>query len=173
MEDVDNSARIIRINERPLTSVKNGFTRFASNDILFAKITPCMENGKGALVTNLTSNVGFGSTEFHVLRAKHPQSILFLYYWTLDPRLRLAAKNQMVGSAGQQRVPAEFFDNFLVAIPPLEEQEQIGKFLYQADLTIHQTEQKLVKLKRLKTGLMQDLLTNFNSIFQNGELQLS
>jgi len=70
MQDVSESGGIVSSVDIPFEKVSAGFTRFAENDVIFAKITPCMENGKGALATNLTNGIGCGSTEFHVLRAK-------------------------------------------------------------------------------------------------------
>ena len=74
MADVSENGRLFRKDTKFFRDVKSGFTRFAENDVLFAKITPCMENGKGALVRNLHNGIGCGSTEFHVLRAKHNNS---------------------------------------------------------------------------------------------------
>ena len=93
---------------RPLREVRKGYTRFRSGDVLFAKITPCMENGKAALTANLENNIGFGSTEFHVIRPNEPKTARLLWYFVRRPSFRSAAKQQMRGAAGQQRVPEEF-----------------------------------------------------------------
>lgn len=84
--------------------VKSGFTYFAENDVLFAKITPCMENGKGAIARNLKNGIGFGSTEFHVLRPKKEMiTPEWLYFLTTFQQFRKDAENNMTGSAGQRR----------------------------------------------------------------------
>ncbi|MEJ7804706.1 MAG: restriction endonuclease subunit S, partial [Telluria sp.] len=80
MSDVTESGDWVGRNERTLGVVRNGFTAFANGDVLIAKITPCFENGKGAHVTGLTNGIGFGSTEFHVLRARDGVSQRFIHH---------------------------------------------------------------------------------------------
>ena len=87
------------------STVWNGFTYFRRNDVLVAKITPCFENGKGACLNALSTEVGFGSTEFHVLRAGRSISPRFLYLLTTLPNFRQSGADEMTGAAGQQRVP--------------------------------------------------------------------
>src|SRR5947209_12826916 len=82
MEDVSESGHIIQIRERSTRAGSSGLSTFEDGDILFAKITPCMENGKGALVHGLFGKVGLGSTEFHVLRARPGVSNKYIYHWT-------------------------------------------------------------------------------------------
>ena len=114
--------------------VKTGFTYFAENDVLMAKITPCMENGKGAVAVGLTNGIGFGSTEFHVLRPiEDISSPYWIYIMTIIKAFREDAASNMTGSAGQRRVPATFLDNFKVALPPIELQEQFASFVKQLD----------------------------------------
>jgi len=127
------SATIIHPEIRHYAEVNKGYTPFRENDVLFAKITPCMQNGKAAIALNLHGGIGFGSTEFHVLR---PFSSL-LPQWVLayirQPSFRLAAEASFTGSAGQQRVPADFLKNIPIPVPPLPEQERIVKLLDEAD----------------------------------------
>lgn len=114
--------------------VKSGFTYFAEGDILFAKITPCMENGKGAIARNLKNGIGFGSTEFHILRPN--RSIItpeWLYVLTTFKQFRKDAEANMTGSAGQRRVPSNFLRNYKISIPPLEVQKQYVGILEQLD----------------------------------------
>lgn len=114
--------------------VKSGFTYFAEEDILFAKITPCMENGKGAIARNLKNGIGFGSTEFHILRPN--RSIItpeWLYVLTTFKQFRKDAEANMTGSAGQKRVPSIFLRNYKISIPPLELQKQYVGILEQLD----------------------------------------
>ena len=105
-----------------------GLTLFEARDVLFAKITPCMENGKGAFVESLPTRYAFGSTEFHVLR---PFSVdgKFLYYYTLNPFFRTYAAENMSGAAGQKRVSSRFLKDTRLFLPSLPEQQRIAGFL--------------------------------------------
>ena len=114
--------------------VKTGFTYFAENDVLFAKITPCMENGKGAVARGLHNGLGFGSTEFHVLRPISGKSNPYwIYTLTAFSQFREDAASNITGSAGQRRVPASFLEKYRVAVPPIELQEQFAAFVEQTD----------------------------------------
>lgn len=104
---------------------RKGYTKFKNNDVLFAKITPCMENGKSCVVHDLKQNIGFGSTEFHVLRCTTKILPQFIYYFIVRQEFRALAKNNMMGAVGQQRVPANFLKNLLIPLPPLSEQKEI------------------------------------------------
>ena len=114
--------------------VKTGFTYFAENDVLFAKITPCMENGKGAVAKGLHNGIGFGSTEFHVLRPISGKTDPYwIYTLTAFSQFRMDAASNMTGSAGQRRVPASFLENYRVSLPPIALQEQFAAFFEQTD----------------------------------------
>lgn len=115
---------------RDYIDVKKGFTYFYENDVLFAKITPCMENGKGAIARNLKNNIGFGSTEFHVLRPiEGVSNSEWLYRLTVLSVFRENAENNMSGSAGQKRVPTSFFDKFIISLPPFPLQNQFAEIV--------------------------------------------
>ncbi|MCB1133159.1 MAG: restriction endonuclease subunit S [Verrucomicrobiae bacterium] len=159
MQDVAESGGIRSAADFPFGSVCNGFTRFAENDILFAKITPCMENGKGALAKGLTNGIGCGSTEFHVLRAKEDNCPGFIYQVAQSHAIRQKAEMRMSGSAGQQRVQAEFFKTHRVHIPKPPEQRRIAEILTTVDEAMEQTEALVGKLEQMKAGLMHDLFT--------------
>ena len=117
--------------------VKTGFTYFAENDVLFAKITPCMENGKGAVAKGLHNGIGFGSTEFHVLRPISGKTDPYwIYTLTAFSQFRMDAASNMTGSAGQRRVPASFLENYRVSLPPIALQEQFAAFVEQTDKSI-------------------------------------
>jgi type I restriction enzyme, S subunit len=169
MSDVSESGQWIGRQERSLRSVSSGFTSFSDNDVLVAKITPCFENGKGTHVTNLVNGAGFGSTEFHVLRAYPGVSPRFIHHVSQSAQLRRAGEAHMVGSAGQKRVPREFFDVFRVPDFSHDEQIKISHVLDTLDTTIRQTEAIIEKLKQVKQGLLHDLLTR--GIDANGELR--
>lgn len=134
MPAVTEHGEIDATEKRKYDEVKTGFTYFAENDVLFAKITPCMENGKGAVARGLHNGIGFGSTEFHVLRPlKGVSDPQWIYTLTIFPQFRYDAANNMTGSAGQRRVPASFLESYRVAVPPIDLQEQFAAFVTQAD----------------------------------------
>ena len=108
-------------------SAIKGYTKFQDGDIIWARITPCMQNGKSALLQNLVNGKGCGSTEFHVVRIKS-KDVLPQYIHTLLRHFDVLsdAKKYFTGSAGQQRVPTSYLENLLIPIPPLEVQKQIS-----------------------------------------------
>lgn len=171
MNDVSESGEWLFRQTRPLCTVVAGFTTFAEGDVLVAKITPCMENGKGAHAVGLGNGIGFGSTEFHVLRARPGNQSRFVFHVTQWRMFRHAAARQMVGSAGQQRVQRQFFDEFRVAAFSPAEQVQVAMILDTLDTAIHKTEAIVEKLKQVKQGLLHDLLTR--GVDSNGELRPS
>ena len=118
---------------RRYAEVKKGYTAFSDGDVLFAKITPCMENGKAALASGLAGGRGFGSTEFHVLRARESVLPEWVYYFVRREPFRREAKRNFTGTAGQQRVPTSFLQEALVPVPPLEEQRRIVDLLARAE----------------------------------------
>ena len=124
MPDVTEDGRINTSVNRPFGEVKKGYTIFQEGDILFAKITPCMENGKGAQAIGLRNGIGVGSTEFHVLRPD-PYYLdgTWLYYLTAWSKFRREAEIHMTGSAGQKRVPKAFLEEYQVEIPTLIDQK--------------------------------------------------
>ncbi len=107
-------------------SVKKGYTHFINEDVLLAKITPCFENGKKAIVKNLPNGVGAGSTEFFVLRPRDGVVISkWIYYFISRWEIRVDGKKQMSGAVGQQRIPKEWLVKLEIPLPPLDEQERI------------------------------------------------
>jgi len=126
MPAVDAARGVISEPEvRPFSQVRKGYTAFREGDVIVAKITPCMENGKAAIVMNLENGLGFGSTEFHVLRSNGSVLPEYLYYFIRQESFRKAAEGEMTGSVGQKRVPAEFLKQSEIPLPPLSEQERI------------------------------------------------
>jgi len=113
--------------ERLLTKVAKGYTSFEDGDILFAKITPCMENGKIALAQNLTNGIGFGSTEFYVLRPSDQVVGEYIYHFVRQNQFREEARKSFTGTAGQQRVPKHFIQNALIPLPPIGMQRRFAK----------------------------------------------
>lgn len=134
--------------------VKKGFTYFAENDVLFAKITPCMENGKGAVAVGLKNKIGFGSTEFHVLRPKENINSVWLYTLTAMKSFRIEAERKMTGSAGQKRVPISFFETYNLGLPPIELQNQFADIVKQIDKQKSEIQKSLKEMQNLQETLM-------------------
>ena len=145
MEKVEADGQIDESEIRSACEVWDGFTYFRKEDILVAKITPCFENGKGAFLGSLQTDVGFGSTEFHVLRADRSILPKFLYHLTTTQDFRAQGTDAMTGAAGQKRVPSLFVEHFPIPIPPLNEQRAIAEFLDRETKLVD----KLVAKKRL------------------------
>ncbi|WP_211101724.1 restriction endonuclease subunit S [Azospirillum brasilense] len=122
----DEQGIILEHGVRPFGEVAKGYTRFQDGDVIFAKITPCMENGKIAVARGLHNGLACGSTEFHVLRPRE-NVVLADYLWRFLRRqsFRDEAQHHMSGAVGQQRVPVEFLKKTLVPLPPFEEQRRI------------------------------------------------
>lgn len=129
MEAVLASGEVDYSSKRLVKDVKSGFTSFKKDDVLLAKITPCFENGKGAYLNEMPTKYGFGSTEFHVIRANKHYVPHFLYYLTKTHMFMDFGEQMMTGSAGQKRVPTAFLENFEFASPSYEEQLNIVSFL--------------------------------------------
>lgn len=134
------------------SAVWNGFSYFRRSDVLVAKITPCFENGKGACLDALPTEVGFGSTEFHVLRAGHDISPRFLHLLTTLPDFRQSGADAMTGAAGQQRVPQAFVENYSLPLPPLPEQAAIVRYLDHIDGRIRRS----ISAKDRLIGLLEE-----------------
>ncbi len=159
MESVSNKGNFDLSTNKPLSEVIAGFTYFKDFDILLAKITPCFENGKGCLVSGLKNSIGFGTTEFHVIRAN--KSILpeHLYNHTKTTSFMNIGESEMKGAAGQKRVPQEFIENFLIPLPPLPEQKAIADFLDEKTGKIDSLLEKLERQKELLTEKRTALIT--------------
>ena len=126
MVAVDEAAgAIVAPEPRPIGEVWKGYKRFQNGDVIFARITPCMENGKAAIATNLLNGIGLGSTEFHVLRPSRKVSAEWIYHFVRQQSFRNEAARAMTGTAGQLRVPADFIAQAVIPLPPLAEQRRI------------------------------------------------
>ena len=132
MPCVSEDGKIDPSDIRQFIDVKKGYTVFQENDVLFAKITPCMENGKGAIARGLMNGIGCGSSEFHVLRANNEMVCPeWIYYLTAWSNFRREAEKHMTGSAGQRRVPKAYLENYDINVPSLPEQTKQTKVLSQ------------------------------------------
>tara|TARA_R110002051_G_scaffold320520_5_gene406005 strand:- start:4156 stop:5745 length:1590 start_codon:yes stop_codon:yes gene_type:complete len=119
------SGTIVEGVSRPLHEVNQGYTQFANGDVIFAKITPSMENGKSAVAIGLENGIGFGSTEFHVLRSRGAVLPEYLWRFVRQKAFREDAQKVMSGAVGQQRVPADYLKSHQLPLPPLPEQKRI------------------------------------------------
>ncbi|WP_427500959.1 restriction endonuclease subunit S [Methylomonas sp. MED-D] len=134
MSAVDEVAGVIARPEiRNYSEVAKGYTSFKEGDVLFAKVTPCMENGKAAIVGPLLNAIGFGSTEFHVLRPIDGVLPEYLFHFIRQPLFRKYAASSFVGTGGLQRVPPDFLARLKLPLPTLVEQKRIVEILKQAN----------------------------------------
>ncbi|WP_395243504.1 restriction endonuclease subunit S [Agromyces sp. MMS24-K17] len=152
MADVSEQGRTSEGSLRPYAEVRKGYTAFEDRDLLVAKITPCFENGKIAQA-ELQRQIGFGSTEFHVVRPK-PDSVdhRYLLHFLRSPRVRVAGERQMTGSAGQKRVPADFLRRLEIPLPRLPEQRRIAAILDEADALRAKRRTQLERLALLRSA---------------------
>src|SRR5262249_21239012 len=129
----EERADVMPQSVRTFGQVKAGYTYFRNGDVLVAKITPCFENGKIA-VAHLTHRHGFGSTEFHVIRAVEERlDRRYLVHFLRRERIRIEGERRMTGSAGQRRVPKSFIEGVEIPLQPLAEQRRIAAILDAAD----------------------------------------
>lgn len=158
MASVSDNGYIQSKIDRSLNEVRKGYTYFIENDILIAKITPCMENGKCAIAKNLTNNIGFGSTEFHIFRAKTGLDSSFLFYNLNQQNIREKAALAMTGASGHKRVPISFYENLTIPLPPLEIQEKIVQNIELVEQQIDFLNLKLEFLEKEKEKILQKYL---------------
>ena len=157
MENVSINGKVKTNIIKKYYEVKKGYSYFKENDVLFAKITPCMENGKSAVAKNLKNELGVGSTEFHVLRPKiNYINSVWLYNLVHFKWFRLMAEYKMTGSAGQRRVPSTFLKNFITIVPPLELQNQFAEFVEHVEKNKENIKSSLNQLETLYSALMQE-----------------
>ncbi len=144
--------------ERPFEEIKKGYTYFEENDVLFAKITPCMQNGKHVIARNLIDGIGFGTTEFHVIRPGDEVIPEWIHLYIRQPSILNEAATHFTGSVGQQRVPSYFLENLAIPLPPLSEQKRITAILNDrmADITCACTaiREKLETINQLPSAIL-------------------
>lgn len=129
MEAVGEYGGLELSTTRRLSEVDSGFTYFRDGDIVVAKITPCFENGKGALAAALSNGIAFGTTELHVLRATRAIERRFLFYVSVSDAFRHLGEGEMYGAGGQKRVPESFIKNLEHPLPPMSDQGIVVIFL--------------------------------------------
>jgi type I restriction enzyme S subunit len=121
----EESGRLDATQIRTIAILRKGYTPFIENDVIFAKITPCMENGKIAIASGLKNGLGYGSTEFIVLRPSAGLLPRFILHFLLQPSFRREAERRMTGAVGQKRIPLKYLSTHPLPLPPTSEQERI------------------------------------------------
>jgi len=163
MEAVGESGGLSLETTKQLADVKAGYTYFRDGDIVVAKITPCFENGKGALAAGLTSGIAFGTTELHVLRTNEGVDRRFMFYVTLSDAFRRLGEADMYGAGGQKRVSESFVRNFSPGLPSFPEQHAIAAFLdretARIDALVAKVREAIERLKELRTALISAAVT--------------
>ncbi len=163
MESVREEGGLDLGESKQLEEVVDGYTYFRDGDVLVAKITPCFENGKGALAADLTNEIGFGTTELHVLRPEEELGRRYLFYATMSHPFRKVGESTMYGAGGQKRVSDDFIRNLRWPIPPLDEQRAIATYLdretERIDALIEKKERLIDLLEEKRTALISRVVT--------------
>ena len=158
MEVIDETFSEITTMDKTTIEQASGFTKFREGDLLWAKITPCMQNGKSAIAKNLTNGLGCGSTEFYILRPKDERlAIEYLHVILHMKCVRETAMLYFGGSAGQQRVPASFLENFNLPLPSKEKQLEIANHVYalrQQAKTLQEEGKRILELAKQEVERM-------------------
>ena len=159
----DEIGKIKQFNFVTLKEVSSGYTKFRNRDIIFAKITPCMENGNCAIVHGLTHGISFGSTEFMVFRPLRKLTEKYLHYFLHNELFRKNAEPFMKGTAGQKRISSHYMATHYFTLPPLTEQKVIANYLdtktAQLDRKIDLLTQKATQYGKLKQSLINEIVT--------------
>ncbi|HHJ13588.1 MAG TPA: restriction endonuclease subunit S [Gammaproteobacteria bacterium] len=163
MEAIGEQGELDVTQTKPKEEVSNGYTLFFDGDVLVAKITPCFENGKGAVARGLAGGIGFGTTELYVLDPSDKLDEQYLYYLTVSEPFRKFGEASMKGAAGQKRVPDEFIQDYRLDIPPLETQRRIADYLdretARIDALVAEKEKMLALLEEKRTALISSKVT--------------
>lgn len=160
MPAVDAKEGIINKPEiKYFEEVQKGYTYFEENDVLFAKITPCMQNGKQAIARNLLNGFGFGTTEFHVIKPLEHILPEWIHSYIRQPHILYEAEQAFTGAVGQQRVPKDFLKTLEIPLPPLAEQKRIAKILTEqmaaAQKVTKTIKEELELINKLPASLLQ------------------
>lgn len=162
MEAVGEKGGLDTSRSKMLSDVSTGYTYCREGDVIVAKITPCFENGKGAVVENVTNGLAFGTTELHVLRSRHLDR-RFLFYVTISQPFRKLGEAEMYGAGGQKRVPTSFVEDYPQPIPPRFEQQAIATFLdretAKIDRLIEKKQLLIERLEEKRTALISQAVT--------------
>jgi len=160
MSSVSNDGFIKTKADRSWQDLKKGsYTYFRNGDIIIAKITPCMENGKCALATDLTNGIGLGSSEFHVFRAESSMIFnKFLFGLLNRPNIRLEAEKKMTGASGHRRVPIAWYEDLDIPVPSIEEQRRIVSQVEELEAEIKIARKKIENAASQKQAVLDKYL---------------
>lgn len=159
MASVSNKGYISKMEDKTLGSLRSGsYTYFAENDIIIAKITPCMENGKCAIAQNLTNGIGLGSSEFHVFRCSEKIDNRFLFGFLNRSSIREEAEKQMTGSSGHRRVPIEFYEKLEIPLLTMEQQLEIVSQIEDYQLEINKAQAIIDSFNERKNSILNKYL---------------
>ena len=160
MKDISENGQVDLSTIKMYEEVKKGFTNFENEDVLLAKITPCFENGKAAIVRNLINGYGFGSTEFYVLRP-HQKLILPEYVYSIIKSHSFAepGKYKMAGAAGQKRLAKEYVLNYKFPLPSIEMQERFAEKVREINSYIEEQQEELKNAKQMFQSLLHHAFT--------------
>ena len=159
MASVSDKGFIAEKIDRPLGDVrKGGYTYFRENDIIIAKITPCMENGKCALAQGLTNGIGMGSSEFHVLRTSERVLPHFIFSYLNRESIRKQAASAMTGASGHRRVPISFYESLQIPILPITNQQRIVDRITQLEGEIKTLQQTIAECPDKKKAILDKYL---------------
>jgi type I restriction enzyme S subunit len=164
MEVIGDDGSLNLERTRPIIEVETGYTYFREGDVTFAKITPCFENGKGAIMYGLIGGIGFGTTELIVARPKQFETTSnYLHYLFVSKWFRKLGEASMYGAGGQKRVPDDFVRNFVIGFPPVKEQQTIATFLdretAKIDALIAEQQQLIELLKEKRQAVISHAVT--------------
>lgn len=164
----------LEIENRTWGEIKKGFTHFANGDVVVAKITPCFENGKAAVISGLDNmqGIGAGTTELHVFRAIHPEVLsTYVYIFLRSPFFTVEGESNMTGTAGQKRLPTEYFATRAMPLPPFAEQERIVAKVNELMALCDKLEIQLQNREHLQTLARKSVVAAFERVSSPNELQ--
>lgn len=163
MENIGEDGELGLEQSRTIAEVMQGYTYFRDGDVILAKITPCFENGKGAIVDGLNNGIGFGTTELYVLRGLGSVVARFLYYLTKSDDFRVPGIATMQGAAGQKRLREDYVANYSMGVPPLSEQRAIAAFLDrktgEIDALIAKKRELIARLQEQRSAIISHAVT--------------
>lgn len=164
MDSIGDDGTLSLDKEKTISDLESGYTYFRDGDVAVAKITPCYENGKGALMRGLKNGIGFGTTELIVARPKSTEITgTYLHYLFKSPDFRDLGESRMYGAGGQKRVPDAFVRNFANAFPPLSEQALIVAFLdretSKIDMLVAEQKRLMELLKEKRQAVISNAVT--------------
>lgn len=170
MESISEDGKILGSKTALFKETDKGLNYFENGDVIFAKITPCMENGKGALIANISTRISVGSTEFFVLRPTHKINAEYLYFLTRNQFFRDFLAKNMKGAAGQQRVPPKVLKSSPLPLPDISEQAEIATYLVRScealDKTKSVIKSQISKLTQYRQSLLHECVTGKKRVYQ-------